>query len=83
MARRTVNTEAIHFEFRDLCTGLSGTAQTILFLIELHNVLARLFLLRFLELYTLIGIANTFALVGLGRTETTNFCRCLTDLLFV
>ena len=67
-----MNAEAIHFEFRNLCASLSGAAQTTLFLVELHNVLATLLLLRFLDHYTLIGVANAFALVGLRRTEAAN-----------
>src|SRR5215467_2416202 len=44
---------------------------------------ASLLLLAFFTENVLIHVFHAFALVGLGRTETTNFSRDVTDLLLV
>ena len=73
----------MHFEFAYLGPHFSGAAYTILFLVELHTILFKLFLLRFFKHYAFTSVADTFAFVRLRRSEAANFVRHLANSLFV
>src|SRR5690554_5596574 len=68
----TVDAQAIHAQLADLGASAAGTTETRFFL-RVHN--PALLLLGFFATHLLVGVPDTLALVGLGRTEGADF-RC-------